>query len=77
MYCSNWCHSTFELKSNFCVDIAEYCQIKEQENHTGFSELSHIGEKLISFFYNEAEIAVQRIGMQFTELFALVKWLEK
>lgn len=77
MYRSNWYHSTYEFRGNFYTDITEYWQVKEQAIRAHVTEMDRTGEKWISFFHNEAENAGQRIGVQFAEVFELVKWLEK
>lgn len=77
MYRSNWYHSTLEFRGNFYVDITEHWRVKEQAIRAHITEMDRTGEKWISFFHNEAENAGQRIGVQFAEVFELVKWLEK
>ena len=77
MYRSNWYHSTLEFRGNFYVDITEYWQAKEQAIRAHVTEMDRTGKKWISFFHNEAENAGQRIGVQYAEVFELVKWLAK
>ncbi|HSI43286.1 MAG TPA: PIG-L deacetylase family protein [Methylotenera sp.] len=77
MYRSNWYHSTMEFRGNFYVDITDYWNIKERAIRSHVSEMDRTGEKWISFFKNEAENAGQRIGVKFSEVFEVVKWLEQ
>ena len=77
MYRSNWYHSTAEFRGNFYVDISEQWSIKERAIRAHESEMDRTGNKWISFFKNEAENAGQRIGVNYAEVFEVVKWLEK
>lgn len=76
MYRSNWYHSTLDFKGNFYNDITPFWEIKEKSILAHKSELERTGYKWISFFKNEAMNAGQRIGVQYAEVFELVKWLE-
>lgn len=76
MYRSNWYHSTTEFRGNFYVDISEQWSIKERAIQAHESEMDRTGNKWISFFKNEAENAGQRIGVNYAEVFEVVKWLE-
>lgn len=76
MYRSNWYHSTAEFRGNFYVDISEQWSIKERAIRAHESEMDRTGNKWISFFKNEAENAGQRIGVNYAEVFEIVKWLE-
>jgi len=76
MYRSNWYHSTMEFRGNFYIDITPYWDTKEQSVHAHVSEMDRTRGKWISFFKNEAENAGQRIGVQYAEVFEVVKWLE-
>lgn len=77
MYRSNWYHSTMEFRGNFYVDITDYWDTKEHAIRSHESEMERTGEKWISFFKNEAENAGQRIGVKYSEVFELVKWIAK
>jgi hypothetical protein len=39
--------------------------------------MDRTGNKWIVFFKNEAENAGQRIGVNYSEVFEIVKWLER
>jgi LmbE family N-acetylglucosaminyl deacetylase len=77
MYRSNWYHSTQDFRGNFYVDITNYWHAKEQAIKAHVSEVERTGNRWISFFYNEAENAGQRIGVKYAEVFEVVKWLQK
>lgn len=76
MYRSNWYHSTLEFRGTFYVDITRYWETKERAIRAHVSEIDRTGEKWINFFRNEAENAGQRIGVKYSEVFEVVKWLE-
>ena len=76
MYRSNWYHSTMEFRGNFYIDITRQWDIKERAIQAHVSEMDRTGQNWIRFFKNEAENAGQRIGVVFSEVFEIVKWLE-
>jgi LmbE family N-acetylglucosaminyl deacetylase len=76
MYRSNWYHSPSSFTQNFYVDISNTVEIKEKAILAHVSEVERTGKKWIRFFRNEAENAGQRIGVQYAEVFELLKWLE-
>lgn len=76
MYRSNWYHSTMEFRGNFYVDITKQWDFKERAIQAHVSEMDRTSSKWIGFFKNEAENAGQRIGVNFAEVFEVVKWLE-
>lgn len=76
MYRSNWYHSTMEFRGNFYIDITPYWEIKERSVCAHESEMDRTRGKWINFFRNEAENAGQRIGVQYSEVYEVVKWLE-
>jgi len=76
MYRSNWYHSTLEFRGNFYIDITRQWDIKERAIQAHVSEMDRTGQKWIRFFKNEAENAGQRIGVNYAEVFEVVKWLE-
>ena len=76
MYRSNWYHSPHNFQENFYVDISETIDIKERSILAHVSEARRTGQKWIQFFRNEAENAGQRIGVQYAEVFELLKWME-
>jgi len=75
MYRSNWYHSTLDFRGNFYADITSFWEIKQNAIRAHVSEVGRTGEKWVSFFKNEAENAGQRIGVQYAEVFEVVKWL--
>lgn len=75
MYRSNWYHSNQEFKGNFYVDISGFWEKKKSSIEAHKSEMKRTGNKWISFFYNEAKNAGQRIGVDKAEIFEVVKWL--
>jgi LmbE family N-acetylglucosaminyl deacetylase len=75
MYRSNWYHSTLDFRGNFYVDITDRWDTKEQAIRAHQSEMNRTGAKWINFFRNEAENAGQRIGVQYAEVYEVVKWL--
>ena len=76
MYRSNWYHSNFDFRGNFYVDITKWWGNKEAAVYAHQSEMLRTGSSWIKFFKNEAESAGQRIGMEYAEVFEVVKWLE-
>lgn len=76
MYRSNWYHSTMEFRGNFYIDITRQWEIKERAIQAHASEMDRTSSKWIGFFKNEAENAGQRIGVNYAEVFEVVKWLE-
>lgn len=76
MYRSNWYHSTQDFRGNFYVDITAHWETKERAIRAHASEVERTGNRWIGFFRNEAENAGQRIGVQYAEVFEIVKWLE-
>ena len=77
MYRSNWYHSTQDFRGNFYVDITANWATTESAIRAHESEMERTGSRWISFFRNEAENAGQRIGVQYAEVFEVVKWLER
>jgi LmbE family N-acetylglucosaminyl deacetylase len=77
MYRSNWYHSTQDFRGNFYMDITPYWANKENAIRAHESEMERTGSRWINFFRNEAENAGQRIGVQYAEVFEVVKWLER
>ncbi len=76
MYRSNWYHSVSDFRGNFYIDISEYWVIKQRAIEAHESEMGRTSNRWISFFRNEAENAGQRIGVQYAEIYEVVKWLE-
>jgi len=76
MYRSNWYHSTMEFRGNFYIDITKQWATKERAIQAHASEMDRTSSKWIGFFKNEAENAGQRIGVNYAEVFEVVKWLE-
>lgn len=77
MYRSNWYHSTQDFRGNFYMDITPHWANKENAIRAHESEMERTGSRWINFFRNEAENAGQRIGVQYAEVFEVVKWLER
>ena len=77
MYRSNWYHSTQDFRGNFYMDITPHWTNKENAIRAHESEMERTGSRWINFFRNEAENAGQRIGVQYAEVFEVVKWLER
>jgi len=77
MYRSNWYHSNLDFKGNFYVDISSEWDTKKKAISSHVSEMQRTGNQWIDFFYNEAKNAGQRIGVEYAEVFEVVKWLEK
>lgn len=75
MYRSNWYHSAEDFRGNFYVNISEYWQQKETAIRQHKSEMDRTGNRWIEFFKNEAKNAGQRIGVEYAEVFEVVKWL--
>jgi LmbE family N-acetylglucosaminyl deacetylase len=76
MYRSNWYHSNLDFRGNFYVDITNFLDRKMESVRAHKSEMNRTQEKWIKFFRNEAENAGQRIGVQYAEVYELIKWLE-
>lgn len=76
MYRSNWYHSTMEFRGNFYIDITRQWDTKERAIQAHATEMDRTSSKWIGFFKNEAENAGQRIGVNYAEVFEVVKWLE-
>jgi len=77
MYRSNWYHSNLDFKGNFYIDITSHWAKKEETIRAHQSELERTRYKWLSFFKNESENAGQRIGVNYAEVFEVVKWLER
>ncbi len=75
MYRSNWYHSNLDFRENFYVDISDYWSIKEDAVKAHESELERTADRWLEFFKNEAANAGQRIGVEYAEVFEVVKWL--
>jgi len=76
MYRSNWYHSNLEFKGNFYVDISGYLNQKMDSVRAHQSEMDRTHHQWIQFFTNEAQNAGQKIGVEYAEVFEIVKWLE-
>ena len=76
MYRSNWYQSTKYFNANCYVDITNFWKIKKKSIQCHKSELKRTHRKWISFFYNEALNAGQRIGVKLAETFLVVKSLK-
>lgn len=76
MYRSNWYHSSVDFRGNFYIDISNTWDTKEKAIMAHESEYKRVGKKWIEFFKNEAENSGQRIGVEYAEVFEVVKWLE-
>lgn len=76
MYKSNWYDSTVPFNGVFYVDISDFYEKKEQAILCHKSEISRTDSKWIRFFKNEAENAGQKIGVEYAEVYEVVKWLE-
>lgn len=76
MYRSNWYHSTMEFRGNFYIDITSQWEIKARAIQAHASEMDRTSSKWVGFFKNEAENAGQRIGVNYAEVYEVVKWLE-
>jgi len=77
MYRSNWYHSNLDFKGNFYINISDFWDKKEAALLSHESELQRTAYKWISFFKNEAENAGQKIGVQYAEVYEVIKWLER
>jgi len=76
MYRSNWYHSNLDFRGNFYIDITGFMDKKTASIKAHKSEMDRTREKWIGFFTNEAENAGQRIGVEYAEVYEMVKWLE-
>jgi len=76
MYRSNWYHTPSDFHGNFYVDITDTWDLKEKAVRAHVSEMERTGNKWLQFFMNEALNAGQRIGVQYAEVYELLKWLE-
>lgn len=76
MYRSNWYHSNRDFRGNFYADISDFLHQKILAIQAHKSEMERTRERWVDFFTKEAENAGQRIGVQFAEVFEIVKWLE-
>lgn len=76
MYRSNWYPTTVAFEGNFYSDITNFWETKVHAIHAHQSEFDRgVGKKWLEFFQNEARNAGQRIGVQYAEVFQVVKWL--
>jgi len=75
MYRSNWYHSTSDFRGNFYIDVTGHWKTKEQVIRAHRSEMKRTGKAWLQFFKNEAENAGQKIGVEYAEVFEVVKWL--
>lgn len=75
MYRSNWYHSVSNFQRNFYIDISDHWQTKERAILAHESEMERTGKKWVKFFQNEARNSGQQIGVEYAEVFQLLKWL--
>lgn len=77
MYRSNWYPSNADFRGNFYIDISDYWHVKERAILSHESEVQRTAYKWVQFFKNEAANAGQRIGVEYAEIYEIVKWLER
>jgi LmbE family N-acetylglucosaminyl deacetylase len=76
MYRSNWYHSTLNFRGNFYVDISKYMNIKKEVIMQHKSELKRTNNNWIKFWENEAANSGLKIGVNYAEVFEVVKWIQ-
>lgn len=76
MYRSNWYHSGLDFRGNFYVDISKYMDIKKNIILIHSSELERTNKQWIKFWENEGTNCGLRIGVEYAEVFEVVKWIE-
>ncbi len=75
MYRSNYYESGELFRGNYFVDITETIEIKKRAIMAHESEFERIGEKWLRFFVDQNRNDGQRIGVDFAEVFEVVKFL--
>lgn len=75
MYRSNY-YDTYEaFAGNFYVDISATFDIKVEAIRAHQSEMSRVGEKWINFFRNQNQNDGQKIGVDYAEAFAAIRYV--
>lgn len=75
MYRSNWYQTSDLFRGNYYVDISDVMHLKIKAVKAHASELKKAGKGWIEFFKNENRNNGQEIGVQYAELFEVVKYL--
>ena len=75
MYRSNY-YDTYEaFAGNFYVDISETFEVKVKAIQAHRSEVSRVGDKWIQFFHNQNQNDGQKIGVEYAEVFEIVRYV--
>lgn len=75
MYRSNWYQTTQEFRGNFFIDISKFIKIKIKAAKAHQTEYKRRGESWIEFFLDENRNNGLRIGVEYAEVFEVVKFL--
>ena len=75
LYRSNWYDTVESFNGNFYVDISDYIEIKKAAVREHKSELKRVGEKWLEFFLNQNRNSGQKIGVEYSEIYEVVKYL--
>ncbi len=75
MYRSNWYVSEKEFCGNFFVDITETWETKERAVKSYKTEMGRTGGSWLTWFRQDAVNNGLKMGVEYAEIFQLVKWL--
>lgn len=75
MYRSNWYHTSSEFRGNYYSDITNFMDIKIKAVKAHENEYKKFGQGWIDFFVNENANAGKKIGVNYAEVFEVVKVL--
>jgi len=75
MYRSNWYETSQTFVGKFYVEISDVIEEKLELLKCYVTEYNRMGDQWRSFFLNEHRNAGQRIGVEYAEVFEIIKYL--